>query len=61
MMAESPHMITAPSTPKTFIVNPNDANRKPGLHIAIEKPSHQRSDLMRLRSSTTASAMLNLF
>jgi hypothetical protein len=47
MIADSPHMITDPSTPKTPIVKPSDANRKPGLHMAIVNPSHQRRDLMR--------------
>src|SRR5450755_1087635 len=59
MMAERPHMIADPSTPKTPSVNPRDPNRKPGLHIAIVNPSHHLNDLTRWRSSTTASAILN--
>ncbi len=57
MIAETPHMITAPRTPKTPIVNPSDPNRKPGLHIAIASPSHQRRDFTSWRSSTTAVAI----
>ena len=44
MIAEIPHRITEPQTPKMLSVNPSDPNRKPGLHIAIVNPSHQRSD-----------------
>ena len=44
MMAEIPHRITDPQTPKIPSVKPSDPNRKPGLHIAIVNPSHQRSD-----------------
>ena len=56
MAPEIPHMITDPRTPKTPSVNPSDPNRKPGLHIAIVNPSHQRRDLISWRSSTTAVA-----
>src|ERR1035441_2033179 len=40
-------------------VKPRDPNKKPGLHIAIANPSHHRKDLIKWRSSTTASAILN--
>ena len=44
MIAEMPHRITEPHTPKMPSVKPSVPNRKPGLHIAIANPSHQRSD-----------------
>ena len=56
MVAEHPHKIIEPPTPKMPNVNPRLPSRKPGLQSAMTNPSHQRSVLRSCTSSTVAVA-----
>src|SRR5438094_6234927 len=53
-----PHRYIEPRTPTLASVKPSEPMRKPGLHSAMTKPSHQWSDLRSWRSSMTAVATL---
>src|SRR5919204_6767607 len=58
IVAEIPHRMIEPVTPKTPSVKPSDPSRNPGLQSAMTNPSHQRSVLSSWRSSTTALAVI---